>query len=116
MRASTLSLIVDADHGYGNALNVMRTIQELEHAGVSALSIEDTALPIPFGQPDGTETLISIEEMVGKLRAAVAARHDPSLIQGRDGKPTDEHRTRRRGRACPTSTQHACSASAARFC
>jgi len=80
MRASTLSLIVDADHGYGNALNVMRTIQELEHAGVSALSIEDTALPMPFGQPEGTDTLISTEEMVGKLRAAVAARRDPSLV------------------------------------
>lgn len=80
MRASTLSLIVDADHGYGNALNVMRTIQELEHAGVSALSIEDTALPTPFGQPEGTDTLISTEEMVGKLHAAVAARQDPSLI------------------------------------
>jgi oxaloacetate decarboxylase len=80
MRVSTLSLIVDADHGYGNALNVMRTIQELEHAGVAALSIEDTALPTPFGQPEGVDTLISIEEMVGKLRAAVAARRDPSLL------------------------------------
>src|SRR5262245_53651741 len=50
MRVSTLSLLVDADHGYGNALNVMRTVQELEHAGVSALSIEDTALPIAFEQ------------------------------------------------------------------
>ena len=80
MRVSNLSLIVDADHGYGNALNVMRTIQELEHAGVSALSIEDTALPTPFGQPEGTDTLISTAEMVGKLRAAVAARRDPSLI------------------------------------
>jgi carboxyvinyl-carboxyphosphonate phosphorylmutase len=91
MRASTLSLIVDADHGYGNALNVMRTIQELEHAGVSALSIEDTALPTPFGQPDGTDTLISIDEMVGKLRAAVAARHDPSLIiAGRTAAPKVE--------------------------
>ena len=80
MRASTLSLIVDADHGYGNALNVMRTMQELEHAGVSALSVEDTALPTPFGQPEGVDTLISVEEMVGKLRAAVTARRDPSLI------------------------------------
>ena len=80
MRVSRLSLIVDADHGYGNAFNVMRTIHELEHAGVSALSIEDTALPIAFGQPEGTDTLISTEEMVGKLRAAVAARRDPSLI------------------------------------
>src|SRR3990172_8462836 len=55
MRASDLSLIVDADHGYGNALNVMRTIQELEYAGVSAMSIEDTALPTRFGQAEGKE-------------------------------------------------------------
>jgi oxaloacetate decarboxylase len=80
MRVSKLSLIVDADHGYGNALNVMRTVQELEHAGVSALSIEDTVLPTPFGQAEGKESLTSIEEGVGKLRAAVAARSDPSLI------------------------------------
>src|SRR5512132_1534987 len=80
MRVSKLSLVVDADHGYGNALNVMRTVQELEHAGVSALSIEDTVLPSPFGQAEGKESLISIEEGVGKLRAALAARSDPSLI------------------------------------
>jgi carboxyvinyl-carboxyphosphonate phosphorylmutase len=80
MRASSLSLIVDADHGYGNALNVMRTVAELEHAGVSALSIEDTALPLRFGQPEGKDELITTEEMVGKLRAAVAARRDPALV------------------------------------
>jgi carboxyvinyl-carboxyphosphonate phosphorylmutase len=80
MRVSKLSLVVDADHGYGNALNVMRTVQELEHAGVSALSIEDTVLPTPFGQAEGKESLTSIEEGAGKLRAAVAARSDPSLI------------------------------------
>jgi oxaloacetate decarboxylase len=79
-RASTLSLLVDADHGYGNALNVMRTIEELEHAGVSGLSIEDTALPVSFGQAEGTDVLISAAEMVGKLKAAVAARRDPSLV------------------------------------
>ncbi|MFN7085016.1 MAG: oxaloacetate decarboxylase [Burkholderiales bacterium] len=80
MRASRLSLLVDADHGYGNALNVMRTVEELEHAGVSALSIEDTALPIRFGQAEGRDELIGPAEMVGKLKAAVAARRDPSLI------------------------------------
>jgi carboxyvinyl-carboxyphosphonate phosphorylmutase len=80
MRASTLSLIVDADHGYGNALNVMRTVEELEHAGVSAMSIEDTALPTRFGQSEGADELISLEEMVGKLKAAVAARRDLSTI------------------------------------
>jgi carboxyvinyl-carboxyphosphonate phosphorylmutase len=80
MRASNLSLIVDADHGYGNALNVMRTVRECEHAGVSAMSIEDTVLPTPFGQAEGKETLTSIAEGTGKMRAALAARSDPSLI------------------------------------
>ncbi len=80
MRASRLSLIVDADHGYGNALNVMRTVEELEHAGVSGMSIEDTALPTRFGQTEGTDELISLDEMVGKLKAAVAARRDPSTV------------------------------------
>jgi carboxyvinyl-carboxyphosphonate phosphorylmutase len=80
MRASSLSLIVDADHGYGNALNVMRTVEELEHAGVSGMSIEDTALPTRFGQAEGTDELISLDEMVGKLKAAVAARRDPSTV------------------------------------
>src|SRR5665213_3782361 len=49
-RAGGLPLLVDADHGYGNALNVMRTVQELETAGVAALTIEDTVLPRPFGE------------------------------------------------------------------
>ena len=80
MRVSKLGLLVDADHGYGNALNVMRTVHELEHAGVSGMSIEDTSLPIRFRQPEGTDELISTEEMVGKLKAAVAARTDPSLV------------------------------------
>lgn len=79
MRASDLSLVVDADHGYGNALNAMRTVEELEHAGVSCLSIEDTVLPRPFGQKGG-ESYTSIEEGAAKLRAAVAARRDPALM------------------------------------
>ena len=78
-RASDLPFMVDADHGYGNALNVMRTVEELEAAGVCALSIEDTALPQAYGQ--GAETrLLSLEEGAGKMRAAVAARRDPSLV------------------------------------
>ena len=102
MRAANLSLIVDADHGYGNALNVMRTVEELEHAGVSAMSIEDTALPTRFGQPDGTDELISVNEMVGKLKAAVAARKDPStIILGRTAalKVEDTARTVARAKA-----------------
>jgi oxaloacetate decarboxylase len=78
-RASTLSLMVDADHGYGNALNVMRTVEELEAAGVSALTIEDTQLPPRFGHKHGEE-LISVPEFVGKVKAAIAARQDPSLV------------------------------------
>ena len=78
-RASDLSLMVDADHGYGNALNVMRTVEELETAGVSALTIEDTVLPISFGA-GGDGQLISIEEGIGKMKAALSARQDPSLV------------------------------------
>jgi carboxyvinyl-carboxyphosphonate phosphorylmutase len=77
-RAASLPLMVDADHGYGNALNVMRCVQELESAGVSALSIEDTVLPVAFGASG--ESFLSVEEGVGKMRAAVAARTDPSLV------------------------------------
>jgi oxaloacetate decarboxylase len=78
-RAADLSLLVDADHGYGNALNVMRTVEECEHSGVSAMSIEDTVLPTRFGNT-GKEELISIEEGVGKMKAALAARSDPALM------------------------------------
>ena len=78
-RAGNLALLVDADHGYGNALNVMRTVEELETAGVSALSIEDTALPAGFGAPDKPR-LLSIEEGMGKMRAALKARQDKRLV------------------------------------
>src|SRR5437763_7994997 len=82
-RGSDLPLMVDADHGYGNALNVMRTVEELETAGVAALSIEDTDLPRGYGPSDKAE-LLSLEEGVGKMRAALAARSDPDLaIAGR---------------------------------
>jgi carboxyvinyl-carboxyphosphonate phosphorylmutase len=77
-RASNISLMVDADHGYGNALNVKRTVEELESAGVSALTIEDTVLPRRFGT--GETELISIEEGVGKMKAALSGRQDPSLV------------------------------------
>src|SRR5689334_16104035 len=77
-RAGNLALLVDADHGYGNALNVMRTVEELETSGISALSIEDTALPAGFGAPDKPR-LLSIEEGVGKMRAALNARQDKRL-------------------------------------
>jgi len=81
-RAADLPLLVDADHGYGNALNVRRTVEELETAGVAALTIEDTVLPRPFGQ--AKPSLTSVEEGVGKMKAALAGRQDRSLtIVGR---------------------------------
>jgi oxaloacetate decarboxylase len=76
-RAGTLPLLIDADHGFGNALNVRRTVQELESAGAAGLTIEDTLLPTPYGQTKAQ--LISLEEGVGKMKAAVDARVDPAL-------------------------------------
>lgn len=78
-RASGLPLVVDADHGYGNALNVRRTVEELETAGVVAMTLEDTLLPAGFGDK-GKARLISLEEGVGKMRAAVGARQDRDLV------------------------------------
>jgi carboxyvinyl-carboxyphosphonate phosphorylmutase len=72
-RAGKLCVLVDADHGYGNALNVMRTVAELDAAGVAGLSIEDTLLPRAFGAGDKTQ-LLSLEEGAGKMKAAVRAR------------------------------------------
>ncbi|MFJ5298623.1 oxaloacetate decarboxylase [Pseudomonas sp. NPDC088368] len=76
-RVAQLPFIADADHGYGNALNVMRTVEELERAGVAALTIEDTLLPAQFGRK--STDLITIEEGIGKVKAALEARVDPEL-------------------------------------
>ena len=81
-RAGNLPLLVDADHGYGNALNAKRTVEELETSGVCALSLEDTELPTAFGTT--RPRLTSIAEGVGKVKAALAGRQDPALcIAGR---------------------------------
>src|SRR5260370_1240647 len=77
-RAASLPVLVDADHGYGNALNVRRTVEELETAGAAGLTIEDTLLPQAYGQ--AKTQLISLEEGVGKMKAALDARHDPALV------------------------------------
>src|SRR6478672_10538104 len=83
-RAAALPVLVDADHGYGNALNVRRTVQELEAAGAAGVTIEDTLLPPAFGE--AKTQLISLEEGVGKMKAALSGRGDPSLvIMGRTG-------------------------------
>src|SRR6185312_12918929 len=77
-RAAALPVLVDADHGYGNALNVRRTVQELEAAGAAGLTIEDTLLPQAFGQT--RVQLIPLDEGVGKMKAAVDGRGDPALV------------------------------------
>jgi len=76
-RVAQLPVIADADHGYGNALNAMRTVTELERAGIAALTLEDTLLPAQFGRR--SYELISVEEGVGKLQAARQARDDSAL-------------------------------------
>ncbi|WP_024575073.1 MULTISPECIES: isocitrate lyase/PEP mutase family protein [unclassified Afipia] len=83
-RAGKIPVLVDADHGYGNALNVRRTVQELEDAGAAGLTIEDTLLPQAYGE--AKPQVISIEEGVGKMKAALDGRSDLSLvIVGRTG-------------------------------
>ena len=78
VRGTALPVIADADTGYGNALNVRRTVQELERAGVAALHLEDQVTPKRCGLFDGIE-VIETDEMAQKLRAAVEARTDPDL-------------------------------------
>src|ERR1700729_2761192 len=86
-RAAALPVLVDADHGYGNALNVRRTVEELETAGAAGLTIEDTLLPQAFGQ--AKTRVISLEEGVGKMKAALDGRGDPTLvIMARTGAPS----------------------------
>jgi carboxyvinyl-carboxyphosphonate phosphorylmutase len=83
-RAASLPVLVDADHGYGNALNVRRTVQELEAAGAAGLTIEDTLLPQTFGEAKAQ--LIPLQEGVGKMKAALDGRGDSSLVViGRTG-------------------------------
>jgi len=82
-RAGELPLMVDADHCYGNALNVMRTVEELETAGICGMSVEDTVLPMVYGRPREVE-FTSIDEGAGKMNAALEARRDTGLaIVGR---------------------------------
>ena len=78
-RSTALPLVVDADTGFGEAVNVERTIVELEAAGAAAVQLEDQQLPKRCGHLSG-KSLVGAEEMCAKLRAAIAARRDPSLV------------------------------------
>jgi 2-methylisocitrate lyase-like PEP mutase family enzyme len=75
----TIPVIVDADNGYGNAINVVRTVKEFEHAGVSGIHLEDQVWPKRCGHMFG-KTLIPKEEMCQKLKAAQEAREDPEFV------------------------------------
>jgi len=79
VNATSLPVIADADTGYGNALNVMRTVREYEKTGVAAIHIEDQITPKKCGHFEGKQ-LISQDEMLGKIRAAVDAREDPDFV------------------------------------
>jgi methylisocitrate lyase len=77
--AVKIPAIVDADTGFGGAENVARTIRELEAAGLAGCHIEDQELPKRCGHLAG-KTLVDVEEMAGKIKAAVAARCDPDFL------------------------------------
>jgi carboxyvinyl-carboxyphosphonate phosphorylmutase len=77
--AVDVPVIADADTGYGNAINVVRTVQLYEQAGVAGIQLEDQVMPKKCGHMSG-KLLVGADEMVGKLRAAVEARRDPDLL------------------------------------
>ncbi len=93
-QAVSIPVIADADTGYGNALNVIRTVREYESAGVAAIHIEDQAMPKKCGHLDG-KVLVEAGEMVAKVSAAVEARRsedfliiartDARAVEGLDG-------------------------------
>lgn len=78
-RSVDIPVLVDADTGYGNALNVMRTVHEFEDAGLAGLSIEDQTFPKRCGHYDGI-ALIPAADMAVKVRAACEARRDPEFV------------------------------------
>ncbi len=79
VNAVGVPVIADADTGYGNALNVYRTVKEFEKAGVAAIQIEDQVMPKRCGHFAGKQ-VVSIEEMLARVRAAVDARVDSNLV------------------------------------
>jgi methylisocitrate lyase len=78
-RAVSLPVICDADTGYGNAINVMRTVREYEAAGVAGIHLEDQIFPKKCGHMDG-KALVPMEEMAAKIRAACEAREDRDFV------------------------------------
>ena len=83
IRAADLPLIVDGDAGYGEALNLLRLVRELEEAGVAAIHIEDQEMPKRCGHLEGKH-LVPVEEMVSRLRGALHARREMMIIARTD--------------------------------
>jgi 2-methylisocitrate lyase-like PEP mutase family enzyme len=79
VEATDIPVIADADTGYGNALNVVRTVREFEKAGAAAFHIEDQLAPKKCGHYEGKQ-LVSAQEMIGKIEAAVDTRQDADLV------------------------------------
>src|SRR5712671_2514772 len=79
VEAVEIPVIADADTGYGNAINVIRTVREYEKSGVAGFHIEDQVSPKKCGHYEGKE-VISRAEMIGKIKAAVDTRRDPDLV------------------------------------
>jgi carboxyvinyl-carboxyphosphonate phosphorylmutase len=77
--AVDVPVIADGDTGFGNVINVMRTVQEYEAAGVAAIQLEDQVAPKKCGHMTGRQ-VVPLEDMVGKIKAAVAARKDPDFV------------------------------------
>lgn len=77
--AVSIPLVVDADTGFGNAINVQHTVRQLERAGAAAIQLEDQVSPKKCGHFAGKD-VISMQEMVGKVHAAADARNDPELM------------------------------------
>jgi methylisocitrate lyase len=99
-RMTDLPALVDADTGFGEAMNVARTVQELEDAGVAGLHIEDQVNPKRCGHLDGKQ-VVDVATAVQRIRAAVDARRDPNLlvmartdVRGIDGLPAALDRVR----------------------
>jgi oxaloacetate decarboxylase len=78
-RASNLPVLVDGEQGFGNALNAMRTVEEIEAAGAAAVTIEDTMLPRAYGAGASLQ-LVSEEEGVSKMKAALLGRKNPGFV------------------------------------
>ncbi|MCU0887809.1 MAG: isocitrate lyase/PEP mutase family protein [Rubritepida sp.] len=96
---SAAPVIADCDTGYGNAVNVLRTVREFEQAGVAGLILEDQASPKRCPACTDQTEILPIEEAVAKIRAAVAARRDPDLVIIARTDSRDEADAIRRARA-----------------